>query len=47
MEGVLNVGLPVFATVLTGYVCGWLGIFGALAAEALNSFVFFGWLFRR
>lgn len=42
MEAVLNVGVPVFAIVLAGYVCGRLGLFGELAAEALNGFVY--WL---
>jgi malonate transporter len=42
MEAVLNVGVPVFAIVLAGYICGRLGVFGELAAEALNGFVY--WL---
>ena len=42
METVLNVCVPVFAIVLAGYVCGRLGLFGELAAEALNGFVY--WL---
>lgn len=42
METVFNVCVPVFAIVLAGYVCGRLGLFGELAAEALNGFVY--WL---
>ena len=42
MESVPNVGVPVFAIVLAGYICGRIRIFGELAAEALNGFVY--WL---
>jgi malonate transporter len=42
MEAVLNVCVPVFVIVLAGYVCGRMGVFGELAAEALNGFVY--WL---
>lgn len=42
MEAVLNVGLPVFAIVLAGYLAGRFGLFGEMAAEALNGFVY--WL---
>lgn len=42
MEAVLTVCAPVFVIVLAGYLCGRMGVFGELAAEALNGFVY--WL---
>ena len=42
MEAVLNVGVPVFAIVLAGYIAGRLGLFGDKAVEALNGFIY--WL---
>ncbi|MBM3601547.1 MAG: AEC family transporter [Alphaproteobacteria bacterium] len=41
MEPVLNVGLPVFAIILTGYLAGRFGILGGASTEALNAFVYY------
>lgn len=41
MEPIFNVVLPVFAIILSGYVCGRVGILGAASSEALNKFVYF------
>jgi hypothetical protein len=41
MEPVLNVGLPVFAIILLGYLAGRFGILGASATEAINAFVYY------
>lgn len=40
MEPVFNVVLPVFAIILTGYLCGRAGLLGDSATHALNSFVY-------
>lgn len=42
MEAILNVVVPVFAVVLTGYAAGRLGFLGAASSEALNLFVYYG-----
>ncbi|MBM3572935.1 MAG: AEC family transporter, partial [Alphaproteobacteria bacterium] len=41
MEPVLNVGLPVFAIILLGYLAGRFAILGESATEALNALVYF------
>lgn len=41
MEPVLNVGLPVFAIILLGYLAGRLGVLGTAATEAINAFVYY------
>jgi len=42
MEAVVNVVIPVFAVILSGYGAGRLGILGPASSEALNRFVYFG-----
>jgi predicted permease len=39
MKLVVEAVLPLFALILAGYVCGWRGLFGAGATDALNLFV--------
>jgi predicted permease len=39
MKLVVEAVLPLFALILAGYVCGWRGLFGAGATNALNLFV--------
>lgn len=41
MSAVVNVAIPVFAIILTGYLAGRLRILGDAASEALNRFVYF------
>lgn len=40
MEPILNIGLPVFAIVGAGFMCGVRGILGEDSSVALNSFVY-------
>lgn len=40
MQALLDVVLPVFAIVATGYLCGWKKLLGAESSEALNGFVY-------
>jgi len=39
MKLVAEAVLPLFALILAGYVCGWRGLFGPGATNALNLFV--------
>ena len=41
MEPVINVVLPVFAIILSGYVAGRMGVMGQSSTDALNRFVYF------
>ena len=41
MDALINVVLPVFGIILTGYLAGRLGVLGPDSAAALNSFVFY------
>ena len=41
MEAIIDVVLPVFAIIASGWVCGRLGLLGGGASEALNGFVYF------
>ena len=41
MDSILNVVLPVFGLVLTGYIAGKIGVLGKASSEALNGFVFY------
>ena len=41
MEALINVVVPVFAVVLTGYLAGRLEVLGPDSAAALNRFVFY------
>jgi len=38
MQAVLNSALPIFALILTGFVCGYFGVFDRLATDNLNRF---------
>ena len=38
MQAVLNSALPVFALILTGFVCGYFGVFDRVATDNLNRF---------
>ncbi len=38
MESVLNSALPIFALILTGFLCGWFGVFDRIATDNLNRF---------
>ena len=40
MEPILNIVLPVFAIIATGYLCGYFKLLGAESSEALNLFVY-------
>lgn len=40
MQALLEIVLPVFAIVATGYICGWYKLLGADSSEALNRFVY-------
>lgn len=42
MEAVIDVVIPVFAVILSGYGAARLGILGPASSEALNSFVYYG-----
>lgn len=41
MSPILNVVLPVFGIILTGYLCGRFRILGEASTDALNRFVYF------
>src|SRR4029077_14015526 len=38
MNAVLNSALPIFALILTGFICGYLGVFDRTATDNLNRF---------
>jgi malonate transporter len=38
MQAVLNSALPIFALILTGFICGYLGVFDRVATDNLNRF---------
>jgi malonate transporter and related proteins len=38
MQAVLNSALPIFALILTGFVCGFFGVFDRTATDNLNRF---------
>src|SRR5215470_11956926 len=38
MQAVLNSALPIFALILTGFVCGFFGVFDRVATDNLNRF---------
>ena len=38
MHAVLNSALPIFALILTGFVCGHFGVFDRTATDNLNRF---------
>ncbi|GHD43274.1 hypothetical protein GCM10017083_09180 [Thalassobaculum fulvum] len=41
MNSIVNVVLPVFGLILTGYLAGWRNLLGRASSEALNGFVFY------
>jgi malonate transporter len=41
MEAIINVVLPVFAIIASGWVCGRIGLLGDGASQALNGFTYF------
>ena len=41
MQAVLNSALPVFALILTGFVCGFFGVFDRAATDNLNRFAIY------
>ena len=41
MDALVNVAIPVFGIVLTGYLAGRLGMLGPESAQALNKFVYY------
>ena len=41
MEPVINVVLPVFAIILSGYIAGRAGVMGPASTDALNRFVYY------
>jgi malonate transporter and related proteins len=41
MSSILNVVLPIFAIILTGYIAGRRGLLGETSSTALNGFVFY------
>ncbi|WPZ36423.1 AEC family transporter [Thalassobaculum sp. OXR-137] len=41
MNSIVNVVLPVFGLILTGYLAGWRKLLGRDSSEALNGFVFY------
>ena len=41
MEAIINVVLPVFAIIASGWVCGRIGLLGDGASQALNGFVYY------
>ena len=41
MDALINVVLPVFGIILTGYLAGRFGVLGPDSAAALNSFVYY------
>ena len=38
MNAVLNSALPIFALILTGFICGYFGVFDRIATDNLNRF---------
>lgn len=38
MQAVLNSALPIFALILTGFICGYFGVFDRVATDNLNRF---------
>ncbi|MGJ5077862.1 AEC family transporter [Bradyrhizobium sp. HKCCYLS3013] len=38
MQAVLNSALPIFALILTGFLCGWFNVFDRTATDNLNRF---------
>jgi len=38
MQAVLNSALPIFALILTGFACGYFGVFDRTATDNLNRF---------
>ena len=38
MSAVLNSALPIFALILTGFICGYFGVFDRMATDNLNRF---------
>ena len=38
MHAVLNSALPIFALILTGFICGYFGVFDRTATDNLNRF---------
>src|SRR6201989_2878608 len=38
MQAVLNSALPIFALILTGFICGYFGVFDRTATDNLNRF---------
>ena len=38
MNAVLNSALPIFALILTGFICGYFGVFDKMATDNLNRF---------
>src|SRR3954464_8755176 len=41
MNAVLNAALPIFALILTGYLCGRFGVFSPQATDSLNRFAIY------
>ena len=41
MDALVNVAIPVFGIVLTGYLAGRWGVLGPESAQALNRFVYY------
>lgn len=41
MSTIINVVLPVFALILTGYIAGYCSLLGKASGEALNGFVYY------
>src|ERR1700759_2535138 len=41
MHAVLNSALPVFAMILTGFICGFFGVFDKTATDNLNRFAIY------
>ena len=41
MQAVLNSALPIFALILTGFVCGFFGVFDKTATDNLNRFAIY------
>ncbi|MBV8913724.1 MAG: AEC family transporter [Acetobacteraceae bacterium] len=41
MHAVLNAALPIFALILTGFLCGRFGVLSAAATDSLNRFAIY------
>ena len=41
MQAVLNAALPIFALILTGFLCGHFGVFSRTATDSLNRFAIY------